>query len=306
MTSVPSPRGIDWLMVAALGLTWGGTFMVIEIALEGITPFWLAAARITFAALLTTALWQWQGGKLFDAPPDRLAKWRLSMVSLLSSALPFALLSWGQQYVTSSFAGVSMACVALIVLPLAHQMIPGEQMNARKVLGFVVGFLGVYILIGGEALSSTGQSLELWGRAACLGAATCYALSSVQMRLLPKIDSVGLSAVTLANGAVLVIVAALIAEGSPPMPDSKTLIVLAFLGLVPTAAANLLRVSVIRNAGPTFMSLTNYQVPVWSIILGALILGEPLPNALFIALALVLMGLALSQFYSLKRLFTGG
>jgi drug/metabolite transporter (DMT)-like permease len=81
------------------------------------------------------------------------------------------------------------------------------------------------------------------------------------------------------------------------------LFVLAFLGLVPTAAANLLRVTVVRSAGPVFMSLVNYQVPVWSVVLGALLLSEPLPPALIGAMALILAGVALSQFGALRRLF---
>lgn len=299
----PAPRPLDWIMVATLGLVWGSTFLVIEIALEGITPFWLAAARITFAALLLGGIWGWRGGGLFAQKPDAKALWQLGIVSALSTAVPFMLLSWGQQYVTSGFAGVSMAAVALIVLPIAHVLVPGEHMTRRKSLGFLIGFIGVTILIGEQAFVSTGLDLELWGRLACLSAAACYASSSVMMRLLPKIDTIGLTAVSLIIGAVLVVTAAWVVEGPPPIPDTKTMIILAILGLIPTAGASLLRVSVIRSAGPTFMSLTNYQVPVWSIFMGALILGEPLPPSLLSALGLILIGLALSQWNSLRRLF---
>jgi len=303
MSDAPAPRGIDWLMVAGLGLTWGATFMVIELALEGITPFWLAAGRITFAAVLTLAIWQYRGGALFATPPALIDRARLVLVSALSAAVPFTLLSWGQQYVTSGFAGVSMAAVALIVLPLAHLLVPGERLNARKALGFVIGFAGVVVLIGPKAFGSSGADLEFWGQLACLGAAASYALTSVQMRLFPKIDTIGLSAVTFTIGAGFVVTAAWIAEGPPPLPDMRTLTILAILGLVPTAAAGLLRVVVVRNAGPTFMSLTSYQVPVWSVILGAVFLGEDLPASIILAMVLILLGLALSQWGALRRLF---
>ena len=92
-------------------------------------------------------------------------------------------------------------------------------------------------------------------------------------------------------------------EGFPTMPDTRTWVVIAFLGLVPTAAANLLRVLVIRTAGPVFMSLTNYQVPVWSVVLGAWLLSEPLPPSLIWAMCLILIGVALAQLGALKRLF---
>lgn len=300
---IPTITRASWLMILALGLTWGATFMVIEIALRGITPFWLAAARIGFAAALMTAVWLARGGRLFlEAARDWPA---MVVIGLLSSAVPFMLLSWGQQYTTSGFAGVSMAAVALMVLPLAHVMVPGERMTLRRTAGFVIGFAGVVVLIGAQAFSSTGAALEPFGRLACLGAAGCYALSSVWMRRLPAIDPIGLATVLLIIGAAMVIPAALIVEGPPPAIDGQTLAVLALLGLVPTAGANILRVVVIRSAGPTFMSLTNYIVPVCSVVLGALVLSEPLPPSLLWALALILAGVFLSQWGALQRLFRG-
>lgn len=291
----------SWGMVAVLGLIWGSTFLVIEVALEGITPFWLAAGRITFAALLTSAIWGLRGWQ-FHLGPDR--DWSgLFAVGLLSTAIPFQLLSWGQQYVTSAFAGVSMASVALIVLPLSHFLIPGERITPRRLLGFIIGFFGVVVLLGQQSFVATGAASEWLGRIACLLAASCYAISSVIMRRLPAIDAIGLSAVTLIIGAVFVVSVALTAEGPPPMLTKQTLIILAFLGLVPTAGANLIRVLLIRSAGPVFMSLTNYQVPMWSVILGILVLGEPVHNSLFIALILILCGVGLSQYGALRRLF---
>ena len=299
----PQITAKSWAMVLTLGVVWGATFMVIELALEGITPFWLAAARITFAAALTSVIWLYLGGKLFDTANPR--DWvNLSLVGVLSTAIPFMAISWGQQFVTAGFAGVAMASVALLVLPLAHFLIPNENLTVRKTFGFVIGFIGVCVLIGPSALSSTGLAGETAGRLACLFAASCYAVSSVAMRRLPPIDPVGLSAVTLVIGAALVIAAAWIVEGPPPMPSTRTLMFLALLGLVPTAGANLLRVLLIRSAGPTFMSLVNYMVPLWAVTLGVMFLGETVEPTLFIAIALILLGVGLSQWGALKRLFS--
>lgn len=290
-------------MVAILGFTWGGTFLVIELALQGITPFWLAAYRIGFGALLTTLIWQMRGGVLFTVPPVTTERINLVVVAAMSSALPFMLISWGQQYVTAGFTGVSMASVALIVLPLAHFLVPGERITPRRALGFVIGFAGVVILIGGQAFESTGVALELPGRMACVSAAACYAVSSILMRRLPPVDPVGLSAVLLLIGAAMVIPLAYVVEGPPPSVDRQTMWILAFLGLIPTAAANLLRVQVVRTAGPVFMSLVNYMVPVWAVLLGAVLLGEPLPASLLWSLVLILVGVGLSQYGALRRLF---
>jgi len=301
----PSITAKSWAMLLTLGLMWGATFMVIEIALRGITPFWLASARIGFACLLLVAIWGARGGRLFRARA-RAGDWAtLAMVGALSSAVPFMLLSWGQKTVTSGFAGISMATVAIIVLPLAHVFVPGEGMTWRKALGFALGFIGVAVLVGPEALASSGLEGETAGRLACLAAAACYAVSSVAMQKLPPVDPIGLAAVQLLFGSAIVIPTALAVEGVPVMPDAPTLTALAVLGLLPTATATLLRVAIIRSAGATFMSLVNYIVPIVSVLVGAAVLGEAVPASFLLALALVLAGMGLSQWRALRGLVRG-
>jgi len=304
MQTQPEITPANWGMVATLGLVWGATFLFIELALTGITPFWLAAGRIGFACLLTCAVWLWRGGKVFLTADT--AWGALIVAGVLNSAIPFMLLSWGQQSVTSGFAGVSMASGALIMLPLAHIFVPGERITSRRLIGLGIGFAGVVILLGGQVFASTGNPLEPYGRMACFGAAACYAGSSVLMRRLPPIDPFGLGALALAFGSLLVIPTALVVEGPPPLPDGRTLVLIAALGLIPTAGANMLRILVIRSAGPVFMTLVNYQVPMWSVILGIVILGETFKPVLLLAMSLILGGLMISQWGALNRLFRRG
>ncbi|MEY8800854.1 DMT family transporter [Leisingera sp. XS_AS12] len=289
-----------WLMISTLGLVWGATFLLIKLALEGTTPFWLAAGRTGFAALLLGTIWVARGCRLFRDQPN----WpSLGAIAVLSTALPFMLISWGQQHVSSGFTGVSMAAIPLMVLPLAHVFVPGEQLTLRRLIGFSIGFVGVALLIGGQAFESSGAALESFGRAACLSAAACYAVSSILTRRLPPVDPVGLAAVLLLIGFAIICPVALWIEGPPIMPDGQTLLIAAILGLIPTAAANLLRIIVVREAGPTFMTLTNYQVPVWAVVLGAVFLDEELPPSMLVAMVMILGGLGLSQFGRLSRLF---
>lgn len=300
----PEITPANWGMVGTLGLVWGATFLFIELALTGITPFWLAAGRIGFACLLTCAVWQLRGGRVFLT--DQTAWGALMLSGLFNSAIPFMLLSWGQQTVTSGFAGVSMASVALIVLVLAHLFVPGERITLRRMIGLMIGFVGVTILLGGQVFASSGDPMEPFGRMACVGAAACYASSSVLVRNLPPIDPFGLAALTLVFGSALVLPTALVAEGPPPLPAPDILFLIAILGLIPTAGANLLRILVIRSAGPVFLSLVNYQVPMWSVILGIVILNEPFKPVLLLAMSLILCGMFVSQWGALMRLFGRG
>ncbi len=296
-----APALRDWAMIAALGMIWGATFLVTELALRGIEPVWLAAGRVTVAGTLTVAVWLIAGGRLFLT---ERRDWRgLCVIGVFASAVPFSCLAWAQTHVTSGFAGVSMAAIALMVLPLSHLALPDAKMTWRSTLGLTVGFVGVVLLLGGGALRSTGDPMEPAGRLACLAAAASYAVSSVTMRRLPPVDPLGLAAVPLIVSVAVVIPLALVVDGVPAVPDRAALGWLLLLGLVPTAGANLLRVLVIRRAGPVFMSLTNYQVPVWSVIFGIAILGEPVEAKLFLALGLILSGIAVSQWPALRKAF---
>lgn len=290
---MPTPTRKDWLSIIALGFIWGGTFMVISLALRGYGPVTVACARTTLGAVAMLALLQITGRKL----PQGWNVWSSAIpIGLLSTAVPFFLLSWGQQNLPSAFAGLSMAAVPLFVLPLAH-FFSDERLALRKVIGFGTGFWGVVILLGPSAL---GGDAALLPRLACLGAAFCYSVSSILTRRCPPVDPMGLAAATLIVGAVVLVPAMLVVEGVPHWAGTTPGAAIILLGLVPTALAALLRVSVIRSAGSSFMTLTNYQVPLWSLAFGTLVLGEALPHSFFVALLCILAGLFISQSKSRK------
>ena len=295
MTTQPTP--FNWFSILILGLIWGGTFMVVSIALEGYGPLTVACARTSLGAASLLILMRILGRPM----PEGRAVWGyLAVIGVMNTALPFALLSWGQQYVPSAFAGISMAALPLFVLPLAH-VFSDEKLSARKATGVVVGFCGALVLIGPSALQ-IGQGIEPLAQLACLAATLSYAVSSVLTRRCPPIDSITLAALALVVGSTCLIPAMLIFEGVPEWTGDRSSYAIIFLGLVPTAFAALLRVQTIRTAGAVFMTLVNYQVPVWAMIFGAFVLSEALPLRFFAALALILSGLAISQWRSLQTL----
>ena len=296
MTAPPTPA--NWFSILCLGVIWGGTFMVVSIALQDYGPLTVACARTTLGAVSLLSLMRVLGRRL---PTPRDPAWRyLAVIAPLNTALPFALLSWGQQYVPSAFAGLSMAALPLFVLPLAH-IFSDEKLHLRRSIGVVIGFAGAAVLIGPGALR-IGSGIVPLAQLACLGAALSYAVASVLTRRCPPMDPMALAALTLALGAVILVPAMLLVEGVPGWAGAQAGSAILFLGLVPTALAALLRVQVIRTAGSVFMTLVNYQVPIWSVIFGVWLLNEELPWRFFAALALILTGLAVSQWQSLRRL----
>lgn len=305
----PVSRGpaspLDWGLLCLLGLIWGGSFFGVEMALTGLAPLSVAAGRITLAALLLVSCACLFGDGLprFDTPVNRRIWLHCLGMGIFTNALPFSLLSWGQQLVTSGFAGISMAVVPLFVLPLAHFLVPDEFMSRARTIGFVTGFAGVVLLIGGERIFAgmTPSGHMLLAQIACVAASICYACGSIITRLCPPISTLSFAATGLLLASVMLLPIAVLVDGVPSDITIKAGMGLIYLALFPTGAATILLTIVIKRAGPSFLSLVNYQVPVWAVIIGVVALSETLPGHFVTALAVILLGLAISQFYDRWR-----
>jgi len=182
------------------------------------------------------------------------------------------------------------------VLPLSHFLIPGMRLTRIKAIGFGIGFIGVVVLIGpARILQSGGGDIENIARIACVIASMCYAIGSVITRLAPKGEAMAFSAAALIMGALIAVPIALAVEGMPTAPTLPALAGMLYLGVFPTALATIMLVFIVKTAGPPFLSLVNYQVPIWAVIIGMVVLKEELPSSFIWALGLILAGLAVAQ-----------
>lgn len=287
-----NPTLSNWISLVTLGLIWGASFLGIAIALEGFAPLWVAAGRIVIGALTLTGVALVMGVRL----PSRLEVWAFAAaMGVFSSALPFFLLSWSQQHVTSGFAGISMAAIPLFVLGFAHFLVPGERLSNAKAGGFMLGLLGVGVLIGPGVLGVSGSELEALARLGCLAAALSYAVGSIVTRRCPEVHPMAFGVLALWVASIIMLPAALWQEGMPALPGSRPLLALLFLGLLPTGLATLLKISIIRSAGPSFLAQVNYHVPVWSVLLGVMILSEDLSPRILLAMGIIISGLMVSR-----------
>ena len=218
-------------------------------------------------------------------------------MAVFSNALPFSLLSWAQIYVTSIFAGVFMTLVPLIILPLAHFFIPNEKLSFKKVLGFLLGFIGVMILIDVNLIMKDLNSDDLFPKLACFGATISYAVGSIIIKRSPKTSQLVFSSLSLFFASFIMLFFLILNNQITFNSEIKIVPVLGilFLGAFPTGVATVLKVSIIKNAGPSFLSLVNYQVPLWAIIFGFLFFNEKLPKEIVIGLILIIIGLFVSQ-----------
>lgn len=282
----------NWVRLATLGLIWGGAFVLVEVALVGFEPMTLAATRLALGALLLVPLSFFYGGL-----PKGGQVWIFAFgVAIFSNALPFALLSWGQTYVTAGVAGVAMAVMPLMALPLSHLLVPGERMSSQGMLGLGIGFVGVLVLIGFDTLTQLGGAgIEVLAQFACLAATICYVTGSITIKRAPKAHPIAFAAAAMLLAAIIAVPIAYWIEGWPAKPDLNSALAMIVLAIGPTVIALMLMLKILSSAGPPFLSLVNYQVPVWATVFGAIFLGETIEPRLALALVLILLGVAISQ-----------
>ena len=281
-------------MLAALVVMWGSSFGLTKLAVASVSAESVVAARIVIAAVVLLALVVVTGRRI----PMNGRLWGFfAVMAVLGNCLPYWLITWGQLTVDSGLAGILMAVMPLVTLVLAHFFVKGERMGWAKVGGFTLGFVGIIVLMGPEALLKLeGHGSALLAELAIVGGAVCYAANTIVARHCPLRDGLIAAAGTaLAANIILLPVSGGELSASLAYLDLPALWAIAALGVVSTGLAPVLYFRVIRLAGPTFLSLINYLIPLWAVLVGMVFLGESPDWTALAALALILSGIALSQ-----------
>ena len=297
----PSVTTRDWITLAVLVVTWGSSFAMTKIAVASIDPAWVMALRLSVGGIFLTIIVtltrrQW--------PRERRLWGWFAGLGLIGHAVPFFLISWGTQFISSGLSGVLMGSIPLFVILLAHFFLPDEKLTRMKALGFVIGFIGLMIVLGPEKLRHfEGQGMALIGEAAIVIACVSYAVHSLLARRIPFQGPVEqAAAVCLSGGVMGLIFAGLYAPHGLAMATPLAFLCVIGLGIVPTAIATLLVYAIVRSAGVSFVAYSNYLVPVYALGLGAAILGETLTANVGIGLVLILAGIAASRMRRAKPL----
>ena len=289
-----TPGPSSWALLFFLSLVWGGAFMSMAVALEQYGPFTVAAGRISIGALaLLAVVAVTRPSDLAIREPKILGL--IVLLGVLNFALPFSLLAWGLQRVPSAFAGVAMGSSPIFVLLLAYLFLPDEQIGPRRIAGVILGFAGLLVLILSGASAGLGAGGTVAARIACVAAALSYSVGAILIRRAPPIPPMVFTAGMLTAGALALTPLAILVEGLPEITGTRATWAVLYAGIFPTGLAFLLRVVLIRSAGPIFMSLVAYIVPLWAILLGVLLLDETLSPSTYSAAAIILSGVGLTQ-----------
>jgi drug/metabolite transporter (DMT)-like permease len=280
---------LNWGLLMVLVALWGSSFLFTAISVDTVDPISVVFYRLVLGALVL-ALVVFARGQSF---PRSARVWGgFLLMAIAGNALPFFLISWGQQTIDSGVAGMIMAIMPLMTMVFAHYFVEGETLNRYKIIGFSLGISGVALLLGPVF---EGGARALVSGIAIFTAATCYAVNAILIKRLPRFSPmVGACGVLITASLVILPFWLLLAPENNSISQDSMMAVI-WLGIGPTGIATIVLFSVIDRAGPTFLSTINYLVPVVAFFCGALLLAEPVSWHHFVALATILGGIGITR-----------
>lgn len=287
------PGKTDYALLVSLAAIWGASFLFIKLAIPEIPPVTLTALRVSIGALVLVGVLVFLGKRL----PRDLPTWRLAfLVGFFGNALPFGLISWGEEKIDVGLAAMLMAPMPLFTILLAHMFTADEKLNPRKIAGVFCGIAGLVVLIGPARLIELGADTQR--ELAVILAALFYAINALISKRLSGHEPYSAATAFLLCSVIILVPAALVLE--VPVEALSQASVGAFmsvlaLGVVGTALAAILMLAILRRQGPSYFAQINFLIPVFGVLWGAIFLAEqPGINGL-VALALILAGIAISR-----------
>ena len=281
-----SPRA--WAELLLLGLIWGASFVAIRIALDTI-PVMTSVLHRTFWAMAVLWLIVWVKG--IEIPRNPKVWLAFLIMGLLNNVIPFSLMAWGQLYIDTGLTAILNAATAVFGVLVAALFFKDERLTPNRLIGVVLGFLGVSIAIG---LSSfTGFNLQSLAQLAVLAGTVSYAFASAWGRKhLSGLSPILAAAGMLTGATLLILPISIIHDGLPTLAlPAVTWAAIGYYAIIATAAAYLLYYRVLAMAGSGNLMLVTLVIPPVAIVLGSLLRDEALGANAYIGFAILALGL---------------
>ncbi|GBQ92389.1 DMT family transporter [Asaia krungthepensis] len=280
----------EWLLLLVLALLWGGSFFFFKILVAHVPPFTVVLGRVGLAAIALNLLLLAKGTPL---PLDAALWRRLIVLGALNNVIPFSAIAFGETRISSGLAAILNATTPVFTIIVAHFMTHDEKLRWGKIVGIVMGFVGVSVLIGPALFNNGGQSSVL-GDCACLGAALSYGFGGVYARRFRTMAPLQLATGQLTASTLIALPLSFLVDHPWRMSSLPVEVWAAFGGiaLLSTALAFILYFRLLATAGATNLSLVTFLLPIMALGLGSLFLGETVRWYAIAGLLLIGGGLA--------------
>lgn len=294
-----SLTGRVWLELLLLAFLWGGSFLAIRTALDEIGVLSVVAHRVLWGSL---ALWAVVLVRRLPLPRDPRVWGAFLAMGLLNNVLPFTLMAWGQLHIETGLTAILNASTAIWGVLVAAAVFADERLTLRRILGVLIGFLGVATVIGLSSLATL--DLRSLAQLAVIAGTVSYALAGswarARLRGVPPLVS---AAGMLTASALVMIPLAGAVEGPLPLAlEPRTWAAIAYFTVAATALAYVLYYRILAAAGAGNLLLVTLIIPPIAVALGAFARSEALGPHAFLGFALLSLGLLILD----GRLFRRG
>ena len=276
---------VDWGLLLAASALVGSTFLFINVAVKEVSPLVIAALRALISSLICWAVMRAYGVRL---PRTRRGWTALFWLGLLTSAIPFATVAWGQQHIESGMGGILFGTMPILAVLLAPLLLAEETFTRRALIGGVVGFAGVILLMGPSVVSNAGD--QVLGIAITFLGPVSHTLGAIYARRQAGLNPRAMVTGSMIFGSVVLAPLAFAVEAPLTLEPGTWAIAAIIATGVFTGAGFCLYFVVISRVGAMRSSLVPLFFPVVAVVLGAAVLGERLPVMAFVGLALILAG----------------
>ncbi len=293
--SAPSKSlAADYTLLTVLAAMFGASFMMTKVAVADVPPATIAISRIAIGGVMLFFVMLFYKQTLRSLLPH----WKMiTLAGFFGTALPFFLISWGQEKVDAGLTAILMAVMPLITLVLAHFFTNDEKLNVFKIIGFCLGLLGVAILIGFDKLASFTQ--EAIRSYAIMLAACSYAVHAILSKYLTGVPRYAVSSAVLLVSVLILLPIVLYLDAPWDLSISSTSWwMLILLGIFPTGIGMLMLFAIIERQGAGFLSQINFLVPVFGVLWAIALINETLPPNALAALVIILAGVAIARIKS--------
>lgn len=280
----------EWVLLILLSLLWGGSFYFNGVAVRDIPVLTIVLGRVSIAALALYLFLRVSGRHM----PRDYSIWRAFFImGFFNNFVPFSLIVWGQTYLASGYASVINATTPIFAVIAAHFLTSDEPMSANRVIGIVIGFAGVFALVGPDIANGIG--VGVMAQFAILGASLSYGYASVfgrqfkAMKINPIVTATG--QVTASSVLLFPFVLLIDQPWQLPMPGLGSIGAVIGIATLSTAFAYILYFRILETAGATNLSLVTLLIPPSAIILGILFLDEMFRPQHLAGMALIAAGL---------------
>ena len=284
----------NWFLLILLSAIWGGAFTLNKIALDSFTPEVIVAGRLISGSIFLVALIYFLYKK-FSINLSQINYYLF--MSLVGIVIPFIAIITGQKNIDSAMAGILIATMPISTILLSHIFLEDEKMNKQKFIGFIISFLGVFLLIYRDDLFKDNSISETFeSQLLVMLGATLYAFAAIYGKKYKITDPLSASTGTILFATFFMTIYLIFIDNSNPnyfdlMLDLNILL----LGILCTAIATVIYFQILQTEGASFLSIMNFLIPLWAILFGIIVLSDQFSWNYIFGLLVILFGIKLAN-----------